>query len=162
MAGPVLQCSLSSPTTRASFTALPRSGAGPALLSAVYPVRGGASSAQPLDINSVPGSSPDQGHPHGLCCNTSHGQLHRPLLLHGHGPTRGPPWQHGPGLKWQGSLPTSSYSSQTVSPVLPLFTVLKLFLFSFSPVSPSRSCVVVAPAVGGPCGGRQASASLSS
>jgi hypothetical protein len=37
------------------------------LLSRVLqPVRGKTNSAQPLDINMVPGLSPDQGHPHGL------------------------------------------------------------------------------------------------
>jgi len=40
---------------------MPRRGAGPALLSASASERAGAGSAQPLDINMVPGGSPDKG-----------------------------------------------------------------------------------------------------
>lgn len=69
------------PATGTSSTVLPGCGTGPALLSATAS-KDEASSRQPVDINMVPGCSPDQGCLHGT--TNGHGHQPRPLLLHGH------------------------------------------------------------------------------
>jgi hypothetical protein len=76
-------------------------------LSSTVPVRGGASSLQHLDINSIPGGSLDQGLPQGQ------GLQHRLLLLKGSGPRCGPQRQHGWDIT-MASGGSAGYSHQAV------------------------------------------------
>jgi hypothetical protein len=126
-------------------------GAGPAFLSDVtgekwnqparawYPVRDGASSAQPLDINVGPqqlfqlgtslcslvviGAIDINTDPFPLC---SHGFRHSPQQQLRLGSQHGPRWQVWP--------LTTGYSSPPSSLQFHLFKLLKLLLVSFSPI----------------------------
>lgn len=91
-----------------------------------------ASSVKPLHINVISGGRPDQHVWIVFRGNIHHGHCLCPLLLHSNGPRCGPQWQHRLvlhlGLRWQGRLLTTSYSSCPL--VTHLFMMLRLFYFS--------------------------------
>jgi hypothetical protein len=101
--------------------------------------RNRANSAQLLDINMIPAQT--RGIHMVFSGNMNHGHWHRPLLLNGQHRTRhGPQWHVGWGLhcvlKWQGRV----FLFTLMSPVLPLFIMLKLFYLCFFSISLPYSC----------------------
>lgn len=129
---------------------MPRRRAEPALLSAaagerwdhlsrtLQPMRGRACFAQLLDIKWSQAATQTREVCMAFSGNMSHRHWHRPLQLHGSEPRHAPQWQHGlglhHGLRREGRvLTTGSLSLLSQPPVPPLFEMLKLFCFSFSP-----------------------------